>query len=74
MHISHLDEAFHKKNYFLNRCDNTGRTQCMVGVENESKHDPSVAHNQQFVFFLPSDTLQVYTGDLVYYETIPDII
>ena len=45
----------------------------MVGVENESKHGTSVTHNQQFGF-LPSDTLQLYTRDLVYYQTISDII
>ena len=50
-----------------------GRTQCMVGVDNESKHDSLVTQKHQFGF-LPLDTLQLYTGDPIYYETIPDII
>ena len=45
----------------------------MVGVDNESKHVNSVGHNLQFGF-LPSEILQLYTGDPVYYEKIPDII
>ena len=45
----------------------------MVGAVNESNYDKSIGHNLQFGF-LPSKTSQLYTGDPVYYEKIPDII
>ena len=45
----------------------------MVGVENKSNHENSVGHNLQFGF-LPSETLQLYTGNPAYYEKIPGII
>ena len=72
MHIRDLDEAF-DRNCFLNSCDNIGRTQCMVGVDNKSKRDSSVTQKHQFGF-LPLDTLQLYNGDPIYYETILDIM
>ena len=61
------------KNCFLNSCDNTSRIQCNVGVENESKHVMSVTKNHHFGF-VPSDSLQMYTGEPVSYETIQYII
>ena len=71
-HVRDLYEAF-DRNYFLNSCDDIGRTQCMVGVDIESKRNSSVTQKHQFDF-LSLDTLQLYTGDPIYYETIPDII
>ena len=70
--MSDLDEAF-DKNYFLNSHDDISRVWCMAGAVNESNHDTSVLHYQQFGF-LPSGTLQLYTGDPDHNENIPDII
>ena len=65
-HICDLDKAF-DRNCVRNSCDNTDQVQSMARVIDDTKK------KLQFGF-MPAETLQLYTGDPVYYQTIPDII
>ena len=70
--VSDFDEVF-DKNICHNSCNNTSRIDSIEDADNADTRVAIFPDNQTFGF-LPSDSLQLYTSDPVYYETIPDII
>ena len=65
-HISDSGKAY-DRNCVLNSTDNTDQVQHTFCADTES------VHNSVFGF-VPLEPLQLYTGDPVYHQTIPDII
>ena len=65
-HFSDSGKAFDKK-CVLNSTSNAEQVQQIVPVATESVHNSAYG-------FVPLEPLRLYTGDPVYYQTIPDII